>query len=170
MSDSMDPDAAPAVPVQTMAYHDDAASVAPWVGVVKTLGVLGIVAGSAMLGQVILNLMPLLGSRKLLSFPVGGGTALLAAVPAGLLLAGGIGCVTLRPFGRVALMAYAFAAFALAAISTAANVSSFLSSLGSQRTGFVLYFALGAVYGVLFPALTLVLMRQEPVRRIFHGR
>src|SRR3954471_4712910 len=90
--------APPPLPTQSIAYLNDAGESRDWAQLVRIVGVVAVVTGAASLGQFLMTLMASLGIRAPWAVnirplvPTGFG-----AVPAALLLAGGIGCVSLRP-------------------------------------------------------------------------
>src|SRR5688572_30408861 len=115
------------LPAQPIAYRDDADVAGPWVRYVRIVAAIGLVVASASLAQVVLAFMPVLGLPNLL--PAGIRWTLprvLMAVPAGLLLAGSIACLSLRPVGRPLMFAYGVAALVMVGLNFAFTASQML--------------------------------------------
>jgi hypothetical protein len=119
-------------------------------------------------------MMPTLGMRPLWSvnvrqiLPTG-----LNVVPSTLLLVGGIGCLSLRAFGRPVMIAYAVAAMLMVLLGTGfllmrVVTGEIMGSLGSrERLGYLLYFGLGMVPGAAMPVIVPALMTRPQVKHVF---
>lgn len=164
---------ASAVPVRSIAYHDDADVLRPWVDFVRLVAAVGLVAGSASAGRFLIATLPAFGFPALLPFNLGSFVQMaLQLAPDALLLVGSIGCLTLRPYGRGFMFAYGVAALLMALVQL-----GFVIVIGSTRQlgingsrqalGYVLYFGLHAIQAAALPAVILLLMRRPAVRRIF---
>ena len=161
------PPAAPAI-----AYHDDAEGLRPWVRFVRAVAAVGLVVAAASLGQVVVRILPVLGFSF---YPTGSplvATLLMAVVPV-LLLLGSIGCLTLRPYGRRFMIAYAIAHGVLALVQIgytvyiASNGGLGLASRSREALGYVFYFSLSGIQQFALPAVVLILMLQPTVKRAF---
>jgi hypothetical protein len=175
MASSDDAQFPPPLPAQPIPYLADGDAALPWMRFVRIVAAIGVVASSANLAQVMLTAMPLVGLSSIM--PVGIRFTLprlLAVIPAVLLLAGSVACLSRRPVGLRLMVIYAAVALAWAALNTTFAAVDILGRglvLGRVGSaGYVLYLLLNAATSVAFPLTVLALMRQPPVRRIFQGR
>ena len=172
---SLGPENPPPLPAQPIPYLADGDAALPWMRFVRVVAAIGLVASSATLAQVMLTAMPLVGLPSVVPVAIRYTVwRLLALIPAVLLLAGSVACLSRRPAGRGLMMIYAAAALAWIAFNTAFTAVDMLGrglSLGRVGSaGYVLYMLLNGATSVAFPLTVLALMRQPPVSRIFQGR
>ena len=167
----------PAVPVQPIAYHDDAEALRPWVAFVRGVAAVGLAVASASAGQFIIGMMPTIGFAPILPFTVRPFVpTLLTIVPNVLLLVGSVGCLTLRPYGRRFMIAYGIVALLMVLVSIgsvvviAATGQLGITRGSRQAVGYALYFGLQFVQSAALPAVILTLMRRPTVRRVFEPR
>ena len=165
----------PPLPALPIAYLDDAETSRPWARFVRVVAAIGLVASSMSLAQAVLTFMPLFGLPTLM--PTGiryTVPRLLMALPAILLLAGSITCLSLRPVGQRLMVVYAVAALVMVVFNVGFNAIDMVGR-GVFRgtggtTGYVLFTLLSAGSAAAFPAAVLALMRQPAVGRVFQGR
>jgi hypothetical protein len=148
--------------------------VQPWVRLVRAIAVVGVVVASASITEFVLGSLARLG----ISSPLPFGRAptvrwMLAPVPAVLLFAGSIGCLSLRPLGRRLMIWYAVAALGVIALWFTFNMATVFTNTSNLRRGldrmvaYALSLGLSSVPGAAFPCVVLAVMVQTPVRRLF---
>ena len=169
------------VRAQPLGYDEDRDDAGSWVPLVKTIGLVALIAGVAGVAQVVMLGLSLAGVPGVLPLaPARTSPAqLVFALPPVLLVAGGVACLRVHPWGRRFMLGYVVLTGGKVLLQLGVTASMFwreranFGGAGGSVWGsgaWVFYHSLSIPGDVAFPVLVWAVMLQPPVRRLFSGR
>ena len=171
MSDagSTTPPALPPRPAVSIGYESDATAGDTWASLLKWTAAVSAIVAFAGIGTALVDLLPLVGFPRAVGYsPVAVTFTLMRLVPMILLLAGAIGALSGREFGRKLLVGYAFTAIAASFVYLVmTQVTSTRSRPLDLGLHFFMRMTLSSLQSVGMPLLVLGIVRQPRVKRLF---